>query len=129
MTSAVSAHGTILSLDSVPVPECMDFDGPSESADQIDVTNHDSGGRREFIPGVRDGGEISFDMNWFGDPAQVALRTLFTSGDTGSFTLEPPDGEVLTFDAIVTDFSFSFPVNEQQKASVTLKLSGDLAIT
>jgi predicted secreted protein len=110
--------------------------GPTLSRDTIDVTSHSStGGYREFINGLKDGGEVSFDLLY--DPDDVTHNTntttpnmgllaLYDSGATWEFTITFTDdtSTVWTFDAVVTSFEITAGIDDALKASVTLKVSG-----
>lgn len=126
MTSAVSSHGTLVSLNGVHIAEVGDIDGPSEEASQIEVTNHDSGGRREYISGLRDGGEVSFPMNYFGDASQDDVIALFDARDTGTWVITYPDSSSDTFEGIVINLGKTAPVDGVLQQAVTVKISGDI---
>ncbi len=117
-----------------PIPGVMSISGPGKTRDTIDVTSHSStGGWREFITGLRDGGEVSFDLNWlFGDTAQDALETAFDDNDPVNFELfnpSPAADNVLEFAAYVSDLSWNVPVDAQITRSVTLKVTGPITIS
>ena len=66
--SGLSAYGTIFTLGSTGttgiIGNLTNISGPGITADTIDVTSHDStGGYRQFIAGLIDGGEISLEGN------------------------------------------------------------------
>ena len=75
MTNAIIGHSTQFKIEDSPgagtytkIAEVSSINGPSFSMDTVDATNMDSTNRwREFIAGLKDGGEVSFDVNW--DPA------------------------------------------------------------
>ena len=120
------------------VAEIIDISGPSMSRDAIEVTNQDSpSGWREFIPGLRNGGEVSLTANWI----PVSGTQDGTSGVLSKFTddilhnwqiITADDGSSGTMDidfaAIVTNFSISLPLEEQAHLDVTLKVSGAVII-
>src|SRR5690242_18598641 len=62
----------------VHVGEALDFTGPTETTETVDVTNQDStGGFREKRPSLQDGGTVSFPMNLVpGDTGQQNLADL-----------------------------------------------------
>jgi len=121
------------------IAEIIDIDGPSMSKDSIEVTSQDSAsGWREFIPGMRDGGEIGVTANWI--PAHAtqdgtagvlskfldnALHNwqIITAGDGSSGTMD------IDFSALVSDFNISLPLEEQAQLEFTLKISGAVSIT
>ena len=145
MSNAWWAYGSELKIgnDGTPetftkVAEIQDIDGPSMSKDTIEVTSHDSAnGWREFIPGMRDGGEVGITANWI--PAgvthdgSVGVLSKFldddlhnwqivTAGDGSSGSMD------IEFAAIVTDFNISLPMEEQAQVEFTLKISGAVSI-
>jgi predicted secreted protein len=126
MTSAIAGNGVLLQLGSggtgtqsyTTIAEVLDIDGPSQALEQIEVTSHSSAGWREYIAGLRDGGEVSFPVNFV--PAdQDDLRALFDDGTTGSFKIVYPN-------AIVTDWSTKSPVDGAVTDEIKLKISGEV---
>ena len=55
-------HGSTFSFDSVLVGGLTSIGLPETEKEEVEVTDHDSGGWREFIPGLRDGGTIQLTM-------------------------------------------------------------------
>jgi hypothetical protein len=61
------------------LPEVTKLQGPSVKFDLLDVTSHSTiatGNFREYIPGLADGDNIAFDMNWM--PSNTAHKDLNT---------------------------------------------------
>lgn len=84
MSQAIIANGTLLKMGTgssggakTTIPEVTKLSGPSVKFDLLDATSHDSaGGFREFVPGLSDGDNIAFDINWRPSNAvHVSLRT------------------------------------------------------
>lgn len=111
------------------IAEVTSMNGPDEKASQIDVTSFDSTAM-EYIAGLTDGGEVSFDFNFVGSDAQQAgLRTDLRAGTVRSFKAiandHASDPSNVTFTAIVTALSgFKAGVNQALKGSCSLKISG-----
>lgn len=112
----------------VDVAEVTNISGPSVSRDSIETTHHQStGGFREFIPGLKDAGEVSIDINW--DPATTSHADLYaslTATDNGQFriTFAGTPASTFTFYGHVTGFDATAPIDDRLTASVTIKLSG-----
>lgn len=108
------------------------INGPGISRNVYDVTAHDStDSYMEFIGGLKDGGEISFDLNW--DPTESTNADLFSDLDDTvprDYRLELP-GDIAEFDfaAILTSFEPSLPVDDKITASVTYKITGKPTLT
>ena len=130
-TQAKLAFGTTLMRVDVPIAELTNIGGPSLSADTIDATSHDSlviaSGYREFIQGLRNGGEISIEGNFIpANPGQVALKTDFDDGSLVAYTITFPAvmATTWTFSAIVTALETSSPFDDKASFTATLKVSG-----
>ncbi len=111
------------------VAEVTSITPPAYSRDTVDATHEQSPyGFREFIPGLIDAGEVSFDMNFVPDSADVAafLAELDASGSSAMKNRQIvfPDGSYFQFGAILTGFEPDAPIDDKMSASVTLKVSG-----
>jgi len=137
------AFGTLLQLaDSggtvfTTIAEVKDIDGPDISMDTEDITPHDAaGGWEEFIPTILRSGEVTFDLNFVpsstqhGDNAN-GLIGLLKARTKRNYKLVLPSspGHEWAFAAYVVGFSNSMPVGGVLGASVTLKVTGVLALT
>jgi predicted secreted protein len=132
MANAISAFGTQLKRSGTLVAEINDISGPSLSRDTIEVTHHQSTNRwREFIKSLKDGGEISFTINY--NPVDTTHKTSTgvladfandTTVDTWSLVF--PDSGLTTwsFPAIVTGFEPKEPIDDRLTADITLKVAG-----
>lgn len=136
MTSAKIGYGAILRYYNgsgyTVVAERVDISGPSFSREAVDATHMDSpNGWMEFIAGLKDGGEISFEGNHLpadaSQNASAGVLSLFVSGALTNWQLVFPDAGATTwtFPGIVTGFEPSLPNADKASLSVTLKLSGE----
>jgi len=128
MTSAISAHGTVLIWDYCKLLEMVNIGGLSQSRDTVDVTSHDSPNQfREYIAGLGDGGEVSLEGNLLTTDTlgQIALHTDLQAGSTKSaFLLLPMSvGQAMSFNAIATRFEPSFPHDGKSSVSMSLKVT------
>lgn len=111
------------------IGEVTSFKGPGEKAPQLDATSFDSTAM-EFIAGLTDNGEITFDVNFVGsDAQQQGLRTDSRAGTLRNFKLDfndhASDPTIASFAAIVTSPPEpSAAVNAIVKASCSLRISG-----
>jgi predicted secreted protein len=110
---AFGAIGSITSLS-----------GPGLSRETLDVTAHDSPGAwMEFLGGLKDGGEVSADINR--QPATHDVLTAdFNDPDPRSYRMVWPSGSQWTFDAILTSYEADSPHDDKLSASLTWKVSG-----
>ena len=121
-------------LTPITVAGLTSIGGLEQSADTIDVTTLDSaGGRREFIAGFKDSGEVSIEGYFIPGTGkgQTELYTAFESGDVDDYAIEfPADlGAKWEFKAIVTGFSTSVSLEDPLAFSATLKVTGVPALT
>ena len=127
-TEAKSAFGTTLKKGATAIAELTNIGGPSLSAATIEATSHDSDdGYREFLQGLRDGGDISIEGNFIpGNAGQVALTTDLNDGSLDAYTITFPAvmATTWTFNAIVTAFECSAPFDDKASFTATLKVSG-----
>ena len=74
-----------------------DISGPEPSVNEVDVTSNDSpDNTKEFIPGLKDGGQVSFDMIYdVRDASQTgsqsnSLEQMFNDSETRRFAIRVP---------------------------------------
>lgn len=104
--------------------------GPEIERETYDVTAHDSlSGWREFIGGLKDGGEVSLDLNYdprkhdvlvadFEDTAPRDYKLTFP-GTLGEWALK----------LVLTGFSQEAPVDDKLAGTLKFKVSGKPVIT
>jgi hypothetical protein len=128
---AVDTFGTTLDMDAVPIAQVQDIDGPNLSTDTDEITNHSSPGAvEEFIATIKRTGEVSFPLVF--NPANAghaAMLAAWSNKSLDPYTLTYPDGSTWEFDAYVTGFGKSAPVNGHLSAAVTLRPSGEPTFT
>lgn len=132
MSQAVNAFGTTIQRDGVEIAEVTNIGGPKLARDSIEVTHHKSPEMwREKIKGLKDGGEVSMDLNFmpFNSTHNAAMGLLqdFSDDQTiSTWTLTFPDSGATTwtFPAFVSGFEPSEPFDDKLSASVTLTVSG-----
>lgn len=98
---------------------------PAIERETLDVTAHDSPDAwREFLGGLKDGGEVSTDVNY--DPREHdTLTEDFEDTDPRNYKIVWPGtlGSV-DFTAILTGFEPGAPHDDKLSASLTWKVSG-----
>lgn len=139
MANAIAAHGTLLQIGDGASPEVftniaevMDISGPSFSLDTAEVTHQESPGNfKEYIPTLLDGGEVSMEINFLTTEAthgQAAggLLADMVARNVRNFKIAFPESPSVewAFAAIITAFELDSAMADQQKASVTLKITG-----
>lgn len=102
------------------------IEGPGLERETIEVTAHNSvEAWKEFLGGLKDGGEVSLDVNY--DPAlHDTLIADFDDDEPRNYRLVFPDAAATTwtFKAILTEFNPEAPFDDKLAASITFKVSG-----
>lgn len=139
-TSAKLGIGTKVEYETTPgaspvaftnFPQVMDVEYPEQLRESVETTNQDSTGfTREFIAGLIDPGEFTFEANYLpNDAAQQAIRDAQQASDAGRRqwrireTTSSPE-ITATFTAEILAFTPSAPVDDKRMVSVTLRVSG-----
>ena len=113
------------------VPQLISLDGPDGSAAEIDITTLDSVAR-EFAMGLKDSGSITAEGIYDPDNAQhAALRADWSARTLRNFEIEFTNdpATVLSFSAFVQNFSTSAAVDDVVRLSLTLRITGDVAVS
>lgn len=127
-----TGFGVVLQRNSVAIAEITEIAAPTLSRDAIEKTHHSSPDAwREFVKGLKDGGEVSFTISY--DPAAAShnpttgLLADFandTTIDTYAFVFPNTPPTTWTFAAFITSFEPQPELEGLLRASVTLKVAG-----
>jgi predicted secreted protein len=108
--------------------------GPNRTRDTIDVTTHGSPDAwKEFIGALKDGGEVSLDINY--DPAEVThdLDDDFDDVEPRNYQIvilpDTEDEHTWDFAGILTELGDEFPYDDKMSRSMTIKISGKPILT
>jgi predicted secreted protein len=127
-SAAVSGYATTLKRATVAIAEVVGVQGPSATRDSIEVTHLTSdNGWKEFLGGLKDGGEVSFTLNWLSsNSGHVQIAADFVSGSLIAWAIEPSgvSADAVSFSAFVSKFAPNADKSKQLDAAVTLKISG-----
>lgn len=111
------------------IANVTNISGPSRSRETIDVTAHDSPDQwMEFIGGLKDGGEVSLDINY--DPGQTShdLDDDFDDDVPRSYQIvilpDTDDEHTWTFTGVMTGLEDEFPYDDKMARTLTIKVSG-----
>lgn len=137
---AYSSFGTLLQMGDTDggggsfttVAQVLDISGPEFSVDTEETTNQSStGGYEEFIPTIKRSGNVTFDILF--DPAQAThedastgLLYVMVNRKLRGYQLLMPTSPATQWNFLgyVVGFSQANPVAGTQKASITIKISG-----
>ncbi len=134
-TEAAIGHGLTFELHNggspgalVAIAEVFDFTPPNETTDVVEATHFGSpDAMREFIAGLTDPGEISFEMNFVpGSASETAILAWKTARAAREACITFPNGWTWTFNAIFTGYEPAAPLDDKMTATVTAKVSGSV---
>jgi len=133
--AGIDGYGTQLRRGNGAEPEAFtavgnvgSFSGPNIERETYDTTAHDGDGWREFIGGLKDGGEVSVEVHYDPDKHDSFVDD-FEADDAIRYEMESPAGETWSFNAILTGFEREMPVDGQMAATLTWKVSGKPELT
>ena len=126
---ARKSYGTKLKRGDVYVAKILNITPPKLTRDDKDVTNHDSpDGVREFIPGLRDGGEVPFSGHLIPtNDTQMSLAAAQNTDDPEEWTIEFPTTPKMyvTFTGYVNEFGVGdAPVDGELTFECKIKVTG-----
>jgi predicted secreted protein len=131
-TSARIGHGSLFKIGNGASPEVFTtvaevtgITPPAMSRDSIDATHSESpDGWREFIGGLKDGGEVELTLNWVPGSATTILLMSEIAAAAGNKQITFPNGEIFSFAALCTNIGPEAPVDGKMEATVSYKVTG-----
>lgn len=132
-TNAAIGHGSTFSIGDggglevfTAVAEVFAITPPNMRRDMQDATHMASTDKwREFIPGLRDAGEVQMQINFIpGGAAQDAVFAKFASDTASNFKITFPNAEEWIFSAFCTEFSAEDPLDGKMTVTTRFKLTG-----
>jgi predicted secreted protein len=131
-SAAVAAIGSAIKRNGVAIAEVINIDLSGAKLDMVDVTNMQStGGYKEWLPTLREGGEISCTGNLTTVTALNLLQADFDAGTIQAWTFEVSNPIVATcaFNAYVMDIGVKLAHDKQAEQSFKLKITGPKVFT
>jgi predicted secreted protein len=125
---AITAFGTLFKKGATAVFEVTNVSGPNTTRDTIDTTHMETAtGWKTYLAGLKDGGDVSLDIQYTPSNSthKAALADL-VDGSADTYNLVFSDASTVSFDAYVTAFSPTAPVDGKLTASLTFKVTGPI---
>lgn len=112
------------------VAEVFDITPPSAEIDDVDATHMKSPDRtREFIAGLTDPGECTFEMNFVpGSDSDALIREIRATGERVSCRITFPNDVTWTFSGILKRYNPAVPTENRMTASVAFRVSGSTVV-
>jgi hypothetical protein len=108
----------------VEVAEVTSITWPGYSRDAVEATHLNSDDQfREYVPGLMDAGEVTFELNFIPSVSDVIIAAL-TAAAIQQFKITAQGGANCVFRGIVTSYQPQSPVDDRMTASATIKVTG-----
>lgn len=134
MTNALIGYGAEFWLDNASnvltqISEILSVTPPNPQVATVEATHMASAGRRrEYIAGLIEDGEGTFEMNYeAGSASDILIRAALADGVTRSYKIVLPDGAFgweITGDCVVTSYERNVPLDDRMTASLTVRFTG-----
>jgi len=110
----------------IELAEVFDITPPNDTVDEVDATHMQSPNRtREFIPGLIDPGEASFEMNFIpGSASDLLIGEIKTAGERVRCRVTFPNGVTWKFSGWVSGYEPAVPTDDKMTATVTWRVTG-----
>lgn len=132
------AHGTTVSIDGTDIGGRVNISLPSQTRGEVDISDGDSSGVSEFIPGILDNGSVELEMRYDPEDAgQQALESNMGTATNVEFIITLPataastSPVTLTFDGYCSALGGDLPQtgNEAGTRTATIRVSGAITIS
>lgn len=133
MTVAKIGYGATFSLHNgttlVPLGEITAISLPNSQTAEVEATHFGSPNRRrEFIAGLIDDGEGTFEMNLEpGSVTDLLIKTAQTAGDARAYKIvipKPTGTWEVTGSCIVRGYERNVPIDDRMTATMTVRFTG-----
>ena len=136
MTNARIGYGAEFHLeDDAAIPvltelgEILSVSPPNPQVEDVEATHMKSANRRrEYVAGLIEDGEGSFEMNLEpGSATDTLIQTALTDGVTRGYKISLPDGAFgweITGDCIVKGYERNVPIDDRMTATLTVRFTG-----
>lgn len=128
MSDGTHGHGSTLAGGTAgTIGNIISMGGPNQTRDSIDISTMDSSSKwREFIPGMLDAGEMTFECNYDGVSEETGndLNTALADATPEEWTITLSDTSTWVCTGFVTALGFGSPFDDKLTQSVTIKFTG-----
>lgn len=126
--AALFGGGCTFNRAGVAIAEVRGVRGPALSAGIVDTTSLESTNDvREFISTLRDGGQVTFTLNYLPNASNTGHQLLINDlrdGTSRTYSIGFPNSITMSFTGLVTGFEISAELEQAVQANVTIKVSG-----
>lgn len=131
-TGVKIGHGTVVRIGRgatptwTPLVGLEDVTFPNSQVDEHEVTHMQSGGTKEYIPGLQDNGEVSFTTHWVpGSDQDTLIQELKTLREIVQVEFTAANGGTPeAYAGFVKGYERVAPNNGPMKSTITFRISG-----
>ncbi len=127
-TTAKIGFGVLFKRSSTTIAEVTDVVGPGYTRDTVEATHTESPNNfKEYLSGLMDAGEVTLELNFLSDATQEQLLTDLTTTTAVSYNIvfpTPTASKTCTFNAFITQWQPSAPIQDVMKLNATFKITG-----
>lgn len=135
-TEASLGYGSVFAVSTdngatfTDLGEVNNITPPSSTIDMVDATHMQSpNSDREFIIGLNDPGEASFDMNFVpGSPSDLLIQEIKAARARIKCRITFPNAVSWTFSGLLMTYEPAVPTDDKMTATVTFKVSGSTVV-
>ncbi len=126
--TAYLGQGATVTFGGTGIAQLLSIDGPNLERTMVDTTNLGTTTLRTFLPGFGDGGEVSLEVQYEHATGQAGVFDAFdqNSSTPTSVVITFSDNDTYTFDAFVRSISHSQSMDEVNRSTIVLKVTGDV---
>lgn len=139
MTDARIGYGAEFWLDDATgtltkLAEITNVTPPNPQVSDVEATHFESPGRRrEYVTGLIEDGEGTFEMNYVpGSDTDELIREALADGETREYRIIVPDGAdgwQIDGSCIVRGYERNIPIDDRMTATLTVRFTGDVVET
>ena len=123
----VSTDGTVANLQELA--EITSISLPNPQVEDVEATHFKSPARRrEYVTGLIEDGEGTFEMNYAPDSAtDTLIRAALETGDARAYKIVVPDGAAgwaVSGTFIVKGYERNVPIDDRMTATMTVRFTG-----
>lgn len=133
-STGITGQGTQFLREDTPggatftaIANVYNISGPGMTRDIVEITTYNSDGWRDKLGGLRDGGTITFTLN-FTRAEYLKLKGDFENDDPINYQIILPDTDATTLDfaGLVTELPMTIPEGDRITIDVTIEISGQV---
>lgn len=122
---AIKSYGVAVTVGGTAVGQLTDVAPGGGDVTFVDTTTHSSGGWKQYVGGLKDGGTLELTGKYsVSDTGQAALRS--GMGTLVACVVTFSDSSTATFDGIIGAYNTSNPLDDATEFTCSIKITDDV---